>query len=125
MSSPVFVSNTSQQQTLLNYFQSTFGTTRTESLLARIDQVVPWSAIEQRIALSREYAPGGVGRPRVSIVMLIKILFLQGMYHLSDPEAEDQIRDRMSFQKFLGICRAEDIPDETTLCRFRNELVQK
>jgi IS5 family transposase len=125
MSSLPFIVTSPKQQSFLNYFQETLGTTRTESILSRIDQVVPWKTIEQRIMLSREYAPGGVGRPRVSSIMLIKILFLQGMYHLSDPEAEDQIRDRMSFQKFLGICRAEDIPDETTICRFRNELTEK
>jgi len=45
------------------------------------------------------------------------------MYCLSDPEVEDQIRDRGSFKKFLGIREAKDIPDETVICRFRNELV--
>lgn len=50
-------------------------------------------------------------------------MFLQGLYNLSDPELEDQLRDRMSFQKFVGISSEKDIPDETTFCRFRNELV--
>jgi IS5 family transposase len=36
---------------------------------------------------------------------------------------EDQIRDRKSFQKFLAVSEVADIPDETTICRFRNELV--
>lgn len=36
---------------------------------------------------------------------------------------EDQIKDRKSFQKFLSVSEASDIPDETTICRFRNELV--
>jgi IS5 family transposase len=46
------------------------------------------------------------------------------MYNLSDPEIEDQLRDRMSFQKFVGVSAAEDIPDETTICKFRNELAE-
>lgn len=58
----------------------------------------------------------------MEIVKMVKILFLQWLYWLSDPEVEDQIRDRNSFQKFLWIKEAKDIPDETTICRFRNEL---
>ncbi len=58
-------------------------------------------------------------------VKMLKCLFLQGLYNLSDPEMEDQLRDRMSFQKFVGITSVKDIPDETTICRFRNELVNK
>ena len=45
------------------------------------------------------------------------------MYNLSDPEVEDQIRDRGSFRAFLKIREASGIPDETVICRFRNELV--
>ena len=44
-------------------------------------------------------------------------LFLQGMYNLSDLEVEDQLRDRMSFQKFVGVSTgASDI------CKFLRQL---
>ncbi|PHR72288.1 MAG: hypothetical protein COA66_06115 [Arcobacter sp.] len=33
----------------------------------------------------------------------IGILFLQNLYSLSDPMAEELIHDRISFRKFLGI----------------------
>jgi IS5 family transposase len=56
---------------------------------------------------------------------------LQQRYNLADPAVEDAIYDRISFQKFLDIDIVNDqIPDETTICRFRkllndNELQKK
>ena len=80
--------------------------------------------MEKEILSKRERGYDGVGRPYTSIIKLLKCLFLQGMYNLSDPEMEDQLRDRMSFQKFVGITEEKDMPDETTICRFRNELTE-
>ena len=49
--------------------------------------------------------------------------FLQQWYNLSDPEAEDNIYDRNSFQKFLDIDLLSDsVPDETTILNFRHLL---
>ena len=110
------------QQSFLNYFQNELWITRTEKFLSKLDTVVPWEVIAKQVESSRQSVPWGVWRRRTQISKLIKILFLQWLYGLSDPKIEDQIRDRNSFQKFLGISKAKDIPDETTICRFRNEL---
>lgn len=107
---------------IFEFFRNEFGQSRTEKLLSKIDAVVPWEAMEKDILSKRERGYNGVGRPFIDIKKLLKCLFLQGMYNLSDPEMEDQLRDRMSFQKFVGITEEKDIPDETTFCRFRNEL---
>ncbi len=109
---------------IFEFFRNEFGQSRTEKLLEKIDSVVPWKAMERKILSQRERGYNGVGRPYTSIIKLLKCLFLQGMYNLSDPETEDQIRDRMSFQKFIGITEKKDIPDEITLCHFRNELTK-
>ena len=56
---------------------------------------------------------------------------LQLRFGLSDPGLEEEIYDRISFQRFLDIDLLNDrIPDETTLLRFRhlleeNELQEK
>ena len=112
------------QQTFLNYFQNELWITRTEKFLDKLNKVVPWESISNQIKSNRISIEWWVWRPRVEVIKLIKILFLQWLYALSDPEAEDQIRDRNSFQKFLWINKAKDIPDETTICRFRNELTE-
>lgn len=117
------VNTNKEQQSFLNYFQDEFWNTRTSDILSRIEQVVPWNTLEKKVWQGRKIAPGWVWRPRTEVILLLKILFLQWMYSLSDPEAEDQIKDRNSFQKFLWIREVKDIPDETVICRFRNELV--
>jgi IS5 family transposase len=44
---------------------------------------------------------------------------LQRIYGLSDPRLEEEIADRRSFQMFLDLTSADSIPDETTICRYR------
>ncbi len=58
--------------------------------------------------------------------VLLGSWFLQVWYKLSDPQTEEQIKDRLSFRSFLGIGYGAEarVPDETTLCRFRNRLVE-
>lgn len=63
-----------------------------------------------------------VGRPEYEKILMIKILFLQSCYSISDEEMEYCIHDRLSFQQFLGF--PESIPDYTTIWRFREELTE-
>ena len=63
-----------------------------------------------------------VGRPEYEKILMIKILFLQSCYNLSDEELEYQIHDRFSFQQFLNF--PESIPDYSTIWRFREELTE-
>jgi len=51
---------------------------------------------------------------------MFKILLLEQWFSLSDPQAEAQINDRISFKVFLGMDITETGPDETTICNFRN-----
>jgi len=51
-------------------------------------------------------------------------MILQHLYGLSDPQAEEQLKDRLSFQKFVQLGAHEAVPDETTICRFRQRLIE-
>jgi IS5 family transposase len=55
--------------------------------------------------------------------VLLRIMILQHLYGLSDPQAEEQLKDRLSFQKFVQLEAQEAVPDETTICRFRQRLI--
>lgn len=113
------------QENFFTLERNAFGITRTEILLKKINKTIPWDSLVKKIETTRMQKEKGVGgRPRIGIKKLLKCLFLQGLYDLSDPEIEDQLRDRKSFQTFVGIASANDIPDETTICRFRNELTK-
>ena len=63
--------------------------------------------------------------PHKDILVKVKMLFLQYLYNLSDPELEDQVNDRLSFQKFVGIGFTTTIPDYTTIWRFRERLIEE
>jgi IS5 family transposase len=65
------------------------------------------------------------GRPQKDLGIKTRMLFLQHLYNLSDPELEDQLNDRLSFQRFCGIPLSEEIIDFTTFWRFKERLVEK
>jgi IS5 family transposase len=56
---------------------------------------------------------------------MFKILLLQQWYNLSDQETESNVDERMSFLRFVGLSLEESVPDHTTICRFRNLLIDK
>ena len=45
------------------------------------------------------------GRKPIDPVFMLKVLFLQRLYNISDHQIEYQIKDRMSFREFLDILR--------------------
>ena len=83
-------------------------TTRYEALnqkgdpLETLAQVVPWEAFRPILAnvLRRSKRNKG-GRPPFDAIDMFKALVLQALYNLSDDQTEYQIRDRLSFMRFL------------------------
>ncbi len=55
---------------------------------------------------------------------MFKILVLQCLYNLSDDQTEYQIRDCLSFMRFLGLVLPQRIPDAKTIWLFRETLDQ-
>jgi IS5 family transposase len=56
-------------------------------------------------------------------LLLFKCLMLQKWFRInSDPELENQINDRLSFKKFLGLPLSKPSPDHSTFSRFRSRL---
>jgi Transposase domain (DUF772) len=49
---------------------------------------------------------------------------LQSLYNLSDEQIEYQVRDRLSFTRFVGLGFENGIPDGTTLWLFREKLAK-
>ena len=64
------------------------------------------------------------GRKPFDAILMFRMLILQSLYNLSDEQIEYQVRDRMSFTRFLGLEFEDDIPDGTTLWLFREKLAQ-
>ena len=59
----------------------------------------------------------------MGIERMLRMYLLQIWFNLSDPATEDAIYDSYAMRKFTGIdFMTENVPDETTLCKFRHLL---
>jgi len=96
---------------------------RSIKLMDRINGVVKWRNVE---ALLLEYYETGKtieGADAYPPLLLLKCLLLQKWFRIpSDPELENQINDRISFKKFLGLPLDTPSPDHSTFSRFRSRL---
>jgi transposase, IS5 family len=90
--------------------------------LDKLACVVKWYRFEK--LLKRLEKETITGRPAYAPLIMFKALLLQALYGLSDAELEEALYDRLSFRRFAGLALDEHVPDHTTLCRFRNRLVE-
>jgi transposase, IS5 family len=93
--------------------------TRPNEVLEKISALVDLSQAERRL----EATYSELGRPGHRAAVLLRVMLLQHLYGLSDPQAEAQLGDRLSFQKFVGLRSGEAVPDETAICRFRQRMI--
>jgi IS5 family transposase len=59
------------------------------------------------------------GRPPYDAVLMFKVLVLQTLYPLSDDQTEYQLKDRLSFMRFVGLALHDAVPDAKTIWLFR------
>ena len=68
---------------------------------------------------------GKVGRLPVGVPRMLRMYFLQQWYTLADEALEDTLYDSQAMREFVGIDLArEQVPDATTLLKFRRLLEQ-
>jgi len=111
-----------------DYAMENKGGKKSLKFLEEMKAHIPYEALERLLIEEGVYKPkepGSPGRPPYPSKILLGALFLQAWYGLSDPMTEEMIHDRLSFRKFLDIKADDDIPDETTICNFRNALMEK
>jgi IS5 family transposase len=52
---------------------------------------------------------------------MLLVLLLQQWYSLSEPELEEALSDRLSLRRFVGLSLEEEVPDHSTLSRYRQQ----
>ncbi|SEJ65609.1 Transposase and inactivated derivatives, IS5 family [Sphingobium sp. AP50] len=93
--------------------------------LERLSAVVDFELFRALLVAALRRGPRNKGRrPPFDPVLMFKILVLQALYSLSDEATEFQIKDRLSFQPFLGVGLEGTVPDVTTVWLFRERLVK-
>ncbi len=91
--------------------------------LVRLNECVNWELFRGELKVIREKErKSAAGRKPFDMVMMFKVLVLQSLYNLSDDAMEYQIRDRLSFMRFLGLTLGDRVPDAKTIWLFREEL---
>jgi IS5 family transposase len=96
--------------------------------LETIKAAVPWDEFRGSIEAVTESKPeerkSAAGRKGYDAILKFKMLVLAALYNLSDEQLEMQVRDRLSFMRFLDLGLEHPVPDATTIWLFREALVE-
>ena len=103
-------------------FQGKKRKTRRELFLERMDGLIPWQRLEERILPF--YPKAGKGRRPYPLAVMLRIHCVQLFYNLSDPGMEDLLYEAESVRRFVGLKLSQALPDETTILHFRHLLEQ-
>lgn len=95
------------------------------TFLDSIDKFINWDSLLSILRLVHLRDTTKLGRKSYPKDVMLKALLLQQWYILSDVELEHCLRDRLSFIRFCGLTLEESVPDHSTICRFRNKLINK
>jgi len=98
--------------------------------LVELNKMIDWEAFRGDIEKAREKAreherKSAAGAKPIDAVQMFKIMVLQQLNNLSDDRIEYQIRDRLSFMRFLGLNLEDRVPDAKTVWLFREMLKQQ
>ncbi len=97
------------------------------SNLFKLSRLIDWSKFDQYLfGLNKnDLNPGNGGNKSYHKTAMFKLILLGQWNSLSDADLEYALRVRLDFISFCGFDINDDIPDETTICRFRNKLIAK
>jgi IS5 family transposase len=91
--------------------------------LRKLKKLVDWERFRRDLEAVRDRErKSNAGRKPFDVILMFKVLVLQSLYNLSDERIEFQIRDRLSFMRFLGLSLGDAVPDEKTIWLFREQL---
>ena len=86
-----------------------------DHLLIKINSIIDFSFIYDKVKDRYSH----VGRGSEDPVMMVKILLLEYLYNLSDPEVVNRIQTDIALRWFLGLGIYDEVPDDTTISHFR------
>ena len=94
--------------------------------LVEIDAIVPWKEFRPTLEgvwrKPEAERKSRAGRKPMDAVVMFKTLVLGALYNLSDDQIEYQVRDRLSFMRFLGLGLEDRVPDAKTVWLYREGL---
>ena len=113
---------TNSQPTFTDLTVADFGGPRATAFFDTCLAMIPFDRLAGSVAdIFNEEHPKG-GAPHWPVVTLLKVVFLQKYFGLSDPMAEEMLKDRISFRRFVGLSFNDKTPDHSTISVFRKRL---
>ena len=87
--------------------------------LLEIDSIVPWDDFRPMLKKVWRKPPkdrkSRAGRKPWDEIIMFKALILSALYNLSDDQIEFQVRDRLSFMRFLDLGLEDRVPAAKTV----------
>lgn len=99
--------------------------TRKNIFFRQIDEIIDWISVSKEIDKVYKKGQSVDGRPSYRGIVLFKMMLLQTWYNLSDPQVEEMVNENLSAMRFCELEIEDDVPDHSTLSRFRKQLVEK
>lgn len=111
--------------------QTSFGSMKMEacagadSVLMKAHALIDWEGLRDRFAALNKCDSSRMGGQEViDPLVMFKAVLLGQWHNLSDSELGEALRVRIDFMHFCGMDFSDNAPDETTLRRFRNHLIE-
>lgn len=92
--------------------------------LERLNKLINFELFRKEVEGALGYSKDKLGRPSYDSVLMLKVLLLQALYNLSDEQVEYQIKDRLSFMRFLGLRLEDKVPDAKTVWVYRERFIK-
>ena len=91
--------------------------------LVKLNEIVNWEQFRKTLETVRDKErKSNAGRKPFDVILMFKIMILDSLYNLSDDQLEFQIKDRISFMRFLGLSLDDMVPDAKTIWLFRPQI---
>ena len=104
------------QSKQLSFYSSLYEKIPENHFLKKVDRAVDFSFINS--LLEKSYCKH-FGRPAKEPEMMLKLLFLQYLYNLSDVKVIEEASYNLAFLWFLGLNPEDSLPEASLLAKFR------
>src|SRR4051795_4069339 len=114
------------QPTFTDALVAGLGSPRAKAFFDVCQREIPWDELAASVAdVFADDDPAAGGRPHWPVVLMLKSTLLQRWFALSAPMAEEMLKARISFRRFVGLSFDDATPDHSTICVFRKRLREK
>jgi transposase, IS5 family len=113
------------EETFTDLAISGLGSPQAGAFFEICDQQIPFGELAASIGDVFEAGGDRGGRPHWPVAMMLKVIFIQKCFALSDPMAEQMLLDRISFRRFVGLSFDDQTPDHSTISLFRKRLCDR